>query len=93
MNESQQEQYSSRKKEIEDIKASLKLLPDLLKASVGSQLESQIGVLNREIRTLIDDTHKVTSTTTFTITAINITITTFIDIILTTIYIIIRCQH
>ena len=87
MNESQQEQYNSRKKEIEDIKASLKLLPDLLKASVGSQLESQIGVLNREIRTLIDDTHKVT------ITAINITITTFIGTILTTIYIIIRCQH
>jgi len=87
MNESQQEQYSSRKKEIEDIKASLKLLPDLLKASVGSQLESQIGVLNREIRTLIDDTHKVT------ITAINITITTVIGTILTTISIIIRCQH
>ena len=89
MNENQQEQYNSRKKEIEDIKASLKLLPDLLKASVGSQLESQIGVLNREIRTLIDDTHKVTSTTTFTITAITITI----GIILTTIYIIIRYQH
>jgi hypothetical protein len=89
MNENQQEQYNSRKKEIEDIKASLKLLPDLLKASVGSQLESRIGVLNREIRTLIDDTHKVTSTTTFTITAITITI----GIILTTIYIIIRYQH
>ena len=89
MNEKQQEQYNSRKKEIEDIKASLELLPDLLKASVGSQLESQIGVLNREIRTLIDDTHKVTSTTTFTITAITITI----GIILTTIYIIIRYQH
>jgi hypothetical protein len=89
MNDQQQEQYNSRKKEIEDIKASLKLLPDLLKASVGSQLESRIGVLNREIRTLIDDTHKVTSTTTFTITAITITI----GIILTTIYIIIRYQH
>jgi hypothetical protein len=87
MNENQQEQYNSRKKEIEDIKASLKLLPDLLKASVGSQLESQIGVLNREIRTLIDDTLKVT------ITPINITITIVIGTILTTIYIIIRCQH
>ena len=87
MNENQQEQYNSRKKEIEDIKASLKFLPELLKASVGSQLESQIGVLNREIRTLIDDTHKVT------ITAINITITIVIGTILTTIYIIIRCQH
>ena len=87
MNENQQEQYNSRKKEIEDIKASLKFLPELLKASVGSQLESQIGVLNREIRTLIDDTHKVT------ITAINITITTVLGTILTTIYIIIRCQR
>ena len=87
MNENQQEQYNSRKKEIEDIKASLKHLPDSLRVSVGSQLESQIGVLNREIRTLIDDTHKVT------ITAINITTTTVIGTILTTIYIIIRCQR
>ena len=59
MNDQQQEQYISKKKDIEDIKTSLKSLPDSMKASIGSQLESQISVLNREIRTLINDTHKV----------------------------------
>ena len=59
MNDQQQEQYNSKKKDIDDIKTSLKSLPDSMKASIGYQLESQISVLNREIRTLIDDTHKV----------------------------------
>ena len=59
MNDQQHNQYDRSSKEIEDIKTTLKTMPDSVKLSVGSHLESRVEALNKEIQTLIDDTHKV----------------------------------
>ena len=59
MNDQQNDQYDRSSKEIEEIRANLKTMSDSLKLSVGSHLESRVEALNKEIQTLIDDTHKV----------------------------------
>ena len=59
MDEQQHDHYDRSSKEIDDIKTTLKTMSESVKASVGQHLEARIEVLNREIQTLIDDTHKV----------------------------------
>lgn len=59
MNEQQHDIYSRHIKEIEDIKISLHALPETVKLTVSEQLEARVETLNKEIKTLIDDTHKV----------------------------------
>ena len=59
MNDQQHDQYDRSSKEIEEIKTTLKTMPDSVKLSVGSHLELRVEALNKEIQTLIDDTHKV----------------------------------
>ena len=83
MNDQQHEQYDRSSKEIEEIKTTLKTMPDSVKLSVGSHLESRVEALNKEIQTLIDDTHKVSL----------LLLLSIIIIIIITIIILIRYQH